>query len=119
MPALPSTSDPFAALAEPRRREIVQLLAQAKQHTVNDLVELLGIAQPSVSKHLGVLRKVGLVTVQKNGQHRFYALNPLKLKPIHDWVSMFEHFWTNHLDDIKKAAEKKARERNQPPPHAN
>ena len=80
---------------------------------------LLGLPQPAVSKHLGVLRKVGLVTMEKNGQHRFYALNPLQLKPIHDWLSMFEHFWTNHLDAIRKAAERKAAERNLPPPDTN
>ncbi|HUO10801.1 MAG TPA: metalloregulator ArsR/SmtB family transcription factor [Phycisphaerae bacterium] len=119
MPPLPTSSDPFTALAEPRRREIVELLAKTKHHTVNDLVDLLGIPQPSVSKHLGVLRKVGLVTVEKNGQHRFYALNPIQLKPVHDWIAMFEHFWTDHLDAIKKAAEKKARERRQPPPGSN
>lgn len=119
MPPLPTTSDPFTALAEPRRREIVEILARTNRRSVNDLVEILGIPQPSVSKHLGVLKKVGLVTVEKNGQHRFYALNPIQLKPVHEWVSMFEHFWADHLADIKKAAEKKARERNSPPPNAN
>jgi len=119
MPPLPTTSDPFTALAEPRRREIVQILAKSKHHSVNDLVELLGIPQPSVSKHLGVLRKVGLVTVEKNGQQRFYALNPLQLKPVHDWIKTFEHFWTNHLDAVKKAAEKKAREHTGPPAGSN
>jgi DNA-binding transcriptional ArsR family regulator len=119
MPPIPTSSDPFTALAEPRRREIVELLAETEHRTVNDLVDLLGIPQPSVSKHLGVLRKVGLVTVQKNGQHRFYALNPIQLKPVHDWIVMFEHFWADHLDAIKKAAEKKARERNSPPPNVN
>jgi DNA-binding transcriptional ArsR family regulator len=119
MPPLPTFSDSFTALAEPRRREIIELLAKTDRITVNDLVDRLGLPQPSVSKHLGVLRKVGLVTVEKNGQQRFYALNPIQLKPVHTWISMFEHFWTDHLADIKKAAEKKARERHQPPPNAN
>src|ERR1700734_567284 len=101
-------SDPFNALGEPRRREIIDILAEGRQRSVNDLVELLGVPQPAVSKHLGVLRKVGLVTVEKNGQQRFYALNPIQLKPVHDWIKTFEHFWTDHLDAIKHAAEKKA-----------
>jgi DNA-binding transcriptional ArsR family regulator len=111
MPPLPTSSDSFTALAEPRRREILEVLARVERRSVNELVALLGLPQPAVSKHLGVLRKVGLVTVEKDGQQRFYALNAEKLKPIHAWVSMFEDLWTRHLDDIKKAAERKARER--------
>jgi len=111
MPPLPTDSDPFTALAEPRRREIVEVLAGVERRSVNELVEILGLPQPTVSKHLGVLRKVGLVSVEKDGQHRFYALNAEKLKPIHAWVSMFEQLWEGQLDAIKKAAERKARER--------
>ena len=79
----------------------------------------LGIPQPAVSKHLGVLRKVGLVSVHKQGQHRLYSLKPQELKVVHDWVKTFERFWTAHLDQIKQAAEKKAREiaAHKTPPH--
>ncbi len=119
-PCLESPQPPTPSPPSPnRRRQIVEILAKSKNHSVNDLVELLGLPQPAVSKHLGILRKVGLVTVEKNGQHRFYALNPLQLKPIHDWLSAFEHFWTDHLDAIKKAAERKARERTHPPLDSN
>lgn len=111
MPPLVTTSDSFAALAEPKRREIVEVLAKTERHSVNELVEILGLPQPAVSKHLGILRKVGLVNVHKNGQQRLYSLNPEQLKPVHDWIAMFEQFWTDQLMDIKGAAERKARER--------
>jgi DNA-binding transcriptional ArsR family regulator len=114
-----TVSDPFNALGEPRRRQILTLLADAPRTSVNDLVEALGLPQPAVSKHLGVLRKVGLVTVEKDGNRRFYALNAQPLKPVHAWVQSFERFWTDHLDAIKHAAEKKARERHGPPTHSN
>jgi DNA-binding transcriptional ArsR family regulator len=104
-----TTSDVFNAIAEPRRREIVNLLAMGAERDVSDLVVRLGLPQPTVSKHLGVLRKVGMVAVHKAGQRRLYRLNPLELKPVHDWVSNFEHFWTDHLDSIKQAAEQAAK----------
>lgn len=106
-----TTSDVFNAIAEPRRREIVDLLARGAQRDVTDLVLKLGLPQPAVSKHLGVLRKVGLVTVQKAGQRRLYRLNPQELKPVHDWIKTFERFWTDHLAGIKEAAERAAKER--------
>jgi DNA-binding transcriptional ArsR family regulator len=105
----PTTSDAFNAVAEPRRREILTLLARAEQ-PVNGLVALLGIAQPQVSKHLRVLRAVGLVAVRGSGQQRIYRLNADRLKPIHDWVSTFEPFWDHQLGRIKERAERKARE---------
>jgi DNA-binding transcriptional ArsR family regulator len=114
-----TSSDTFHAVADPRRRQIIDILAATPSSAVNDLVALLGLPQPAVSKHLGVLRKVGLVTMQKNGQQRFYALNPIPLKPIHAWTQSFEHFWTAHLDAIKLAAEQKARDRHGPPSSAN
>ncbi|HVS71565.1 MAG TPA: metalloregulator ArsR/SmtB family transcription factor [Phycisphaerae bacterium] len=101
--------DTFEALAQPQRREILKLLAQDSPRTVNGLVEILGLPQPAVSKHLGVLRKVGLVSVQKNGQHRWYSLRAEPLRPVHQWLQFFERFWGDHLDDIKRAAEHKAR----------
>jgi DNA-binding transcriptional ArsR family regulator len=107
-----TTSDVFNAIAEPRRREIIDLLAGGSTpRTVGDLVETLNIPQPAVSKHLGVLRKVGLVTVSKQGQHRLYQLNAEELKPVHDWVKNFERFWSHHVDRIKQRAERIARER--------
>jgi DNA-binding transcriptional ArsR family regulator len=107
-----TTSDVFNAIAEPRRREIIDLLAGgATPRTVGDLVDTLNIPQPAVSKHLGVLRKVGLVTVRKQGQHRLYELNAEELKPVHDWVKNFERFWSHHVDRIKERAERLAKER--------
>ena len=106
-----TTSDVFNAIAEPRRREIVNLLALGAERDVTELVLKLGLAQPAVSKHLGVLRKVGVVAVHKAGQHRLYRLNPQELKPVHDWIQTFERFWTDQLASIKEVAEQKAKQR--------
>lgn len=103
-----TTTDVFNAIAEPRRREIIDLLAGGRRHAVGELVDRLRIPQPAVSKHLGVLRKVGLVSVVKDGQHRFYQLNPDELKPVHDWVKTFEQFWNRQVDRIKERAERLA-----------
>ena len=108
-----TTSDVFNAIAEPRRREIVALLARGGPKSVGELVAALGAAQPAVSKHLAVLRAVGVVTVEKQGKNRLYALSPAELKPVHDWVAAFEQLWTNQLDRIKERAERKAKERSQ------
>src|SRR3954469_14683648 len=105
-----TTSDVFNAIAEPRRRKIVDLLALGTERDVGELVLKLGLPQPAVSKHLGVLRKVGLVAVHKAGQRRLYRLNPKELKPVHDWIQNFERFWTDHLDSIKQAAEQNAKQ---------
>ena len=105
-----TTSDVFNAIAEPRRREIVDFLAAGGERDVTEMVFELGLPQPAVSKHLGVLRKVGLVAVQKAGQRRLYRLNPQELKPVHDWIQSFERFWTDHLASIKEVAERKAKE---------
>ncbi|HEV3162592.1 MAG TPA: metalloregulator ArsR/SmtB family transcription factor [Isosphaeraceae bacterium] len=105
-----TTSDGFNAIAEPRRRQILDLLARGER-PVNDVVASLGLAQPQVSKHLRVLREVGLVSVRGSGQQRLYKLNAERLKPIHDWVQNFEPFWDHQLDRIKKRAERKASER--------
>jgi DNA-binding transcriptional ArsR family regulator len=111
MPRAATTSDAFNAVAERRRREIIDVLSLKGEQAVGDLVLRLGIPQPAVSKHLGVLRRVGLVNVLQDGQHRFYSLNAQNLKPVHDWVQTFKRFWDDHLDDIKLAAERKAKER--------
>jgi DNA-binding transcriptional ArsR family regulator len=108
-----TTSDVFNAIAEPRRREIVKMLAGGTPRSVGELVEAMNLAQPAVSKHLAVLRAVGVVTVQKVGKSRLYALNAAELKPVHDWLGQFERLWTNQLDRIKQRAEQKAKERSE------
>ena len=113
MPRAATTSDVFNAIAEPRRRRIIELLAagDGRAHAVNELVESLGLPQPAVSKHLGVLRKVGLVSITKEAQRRLYRLNAEELRPVYDWVKDYERFWTSQLDRIKQRAERAARER--------
>ena len=106
-----TTSDVFNAIAERRRREIIGMLSDGGEHAVGDVVLRLRMAQPAVSKHLGVLRKVGVVTVNKRGQMRYYRLNAKELKPVHDWVKVYERFWTHTLDRIKIRAEQKMAER--------
>jgi DNA-binding transcriptional ArsR family regulator len=108
-----TTSDVFNAIAEPRRRRIIELLAAGGEQPVGDLVHSLRIAQPAVSKHLGVLRRVRIVSVSRRGRRRMYRLNPRELKPVHDWVKHFERFWSHQIDRIKERAEQKARERSQ------
>jgi DNA-binding transcriptional ArsR family regulator len=107
-----AATDVFFAIAEPRRREIIGLLGRGgpRGRAVNELVETMRIAQPAVSKHLGVLRKAGLVSVTKAGQQRLYRLNAEELKPVHDWAQQFEQFWTSQLDRVKERAERKAKE---------
>lgn len=109
MARAPTTSDAFNAVAEPRRRQILELLVKGER-PVNDLVASLGLAQPQVSKHLRVLKEVGLVTVRGSGQQRLYQLNAERLKAIHDWVKTFEPFWDHQLGRIKERAERKAKE---------
>ncbi len=105
MPRAATSSDVFNAIAEPRRREIVRLLAHGKPRPVGVLVAALGLPQPAVSKQLAVLRRVGLVSVYKRGQQRLYRLNPAELKPVYDWVKPFERFWSQQLQRIKRRAE--------------
>jgi DNA-binding transcriptional ArsR family regulator len=105
MPRAATTTDAFNAIAEPRRRELIDVLAGGRAVAVGELVRSLGLPQPAVSKHLSVLRRVGIVTVRKQGRHRLYQLNPRKLKPVHDWVAMFEQFWTHQLDRVRERAE--------------
>jgi DNA-binding transcriptional ArsR family regulator len=115
MPRAPTTSDVFNAIAEPRRRQIVELLARRGALTVGALVVTLALPQPAVSKHLGVLRKVGLVAVIKQGRERVYSLDAEKLKTVHDWVKAFEELWSHQLDRIKERAERRAREQTESP----
>jgi DNA-binding transcriptional ArsR family regulator len=108
MPRAATTTDVFNAIAEPRRREIIGVLVDGRERAVGDVVKVLRMPQPAVSKHLGVLRKVGVVTVVKRGQHRMYRLNAAELKPVHDWVKVFEKYWTHQISHIKERAEQKA-----------
>jgi DNA-binding transcriptional ArsR family regulator len=94
-----TTADAFNAVAEPRRREILDALAGGER-PVNDLVGLLGLAQPQVSKHLRVLREVGAVDVRHEGRRRLYRLNGHALKPIHDWVKTYERSWSERFDQL-------------------
>jgi DNA-binding transcriptional ArsR family regulator len=106
-----TTADAFNAVAEPRRRAILDVLAEGER-PVNDLVARLGVAQPQVSKHLRVLREVGLVEVRDEGRQRMYRLNGPSLKPIHDWVKNYERTWNQRfealdelLDELKQEEE--------------
>jgi DNA-binding transcriptional ArsR family regulator len=109
MPRAPTTADAFNAVAEPRRRLILDLLADGER-PVNDLVSMLGMAQPQVSKHLRVLRTVGAVEVRGAGRQRLYRLNGHALKPIHDWVKGYERTWSERfeqLDDVLEELKRK------------
>ncbi len=99
-----TTTDAFNAVAEPRRREILDLLAGGER-PVNDLVHALGLAQPQVSKHLRVLRDVGAVDVRSEGRQRLYRLNGRALKPIHDWVSEYERTWSERFGELDAVLE--------------
>jgi DNA-binding transcriptional ArsR family regulator len=94
-----TTTDAFNAVAEPRRRQILDVLAGGER-PVNDLVSLLGLSQPLVSKHLRVLREVGAVEVRDEGRRRLYRLNGRALKPIHDWVKNYERSWSGRFDRL-------------------
>ena len=105
-----TTADAFNAVAEPRRRQILDVLAGG-EHPVNDLVMLLGVTQPQVSKHLRVLREVGLVEVRDEGRQRMYRLNGQSLKPIHDWVKNYEQSWNERFDALDEVLDElKAKE---------
>jgi DNA-binding transcriptional ArsR family regulator len=105
MPRAATTSDPFNAIAEPRRREILNYLAP-HERPVADIVAALGLAQPSVSKHLRVLRDVGLVDVRRDGRQMFYRTNAQGIRPLHEWTSQFERYWRKQLTRIKARAER-------------
>ncbi len=104
-----TTSDAFNAVAEPRRREILEYLAGGER-PVGDLVIRLGIEQPSVSKHLKVLRQVGLVRVRRHGRQMFYQANGDGIRPLYEWTKTFERLWAHQLLRIKERAEQKARD---------
>ena len=105
-------SDVFNAIAEPRRREIIDAIGM-EEKGVNELAALLKIAQPSVSKHLRVLKEVSILTMRRNGKERLYSLNPESLKPIHDWTSGYREYWETQTDSIKERAETIAKSKNE------
>jgi DNA-binding transcriptional ArsR family regulator len=104
-----TTADAFNAVAEPRRRQILDALADGER-PVNDLVDALGMAQPQVSKHLRVLREVGAVEVRDEGRQRLYRLNGRALKPIHDWVKEYERSWSARFDELDAVLEELKKE---------
>jgi len=106
-----TTSDAFNAVAEPRRREILEHLAMAEL-PVGDLVVKMKLEQPSVSKHLKVLRDVGLVRVRRNGRHMMYRTNAEGIRPLYEWTKTFERLWAHQLMRIKERAEAKEKESN-------
>jgi len=103
-----TTSDAFNAIAEPRRREILSFLA-LDERPVSDIVTALGVEQPSVSKHLRVLRDVGLVTVRRDGRNMLYRTEAAAIRPLHEWTRTFEGIWSHQLLRIKERAEKDGR----------
>jgi DNA-binding transcriptional ArsR family regulator len=104
-----TTTDAFNAVAEPRRRQILDALAGGER-PVNELVGELGLAQPQVSKHLRVLREVGVVAVREDGRRRLYRLNGRALKPIHDWVKAYEQSWSERFDQLDVVLEELKKE---------
>ena len=109
MPRRPTTHDPFNAIAEPRRRRLLEVLG-TKELSVNQIVEQVRWSQPTVSKHLGVLKQVGLVKERRAGRQRLYRVNAGRLKPIYDWVAPFQAYWDekfNRLDEVLKGMQEK------------
>jgi DNA-binding transcriptional ArsR family regulator len=105
VPRAATTSDAFNAVAEPRRRDILNYLS-ARERPVGDIVAALGLAQPSVSKHLRVLLDVGLVEVRRDGRQMFYRTNAEGIRPLHEWTGRFERYWGHQLTRIKERAER-------------
>lgn len=104
-----TTMDAFAAIGEPRRRELIGAVARGGSDCdVTWLVRNLGWPQPQVSKHLGVLRRVGLVQVVKQGKRRMYSLNGRQLRTVYEWAKTYERFWDHQLARIKERAERAA-----------
>ena len=106
MPRASTTSDAFNAIAEPRRRDILNFLA-LQERPVGEIVATLGLEQPSVSKHLRVLRDVGLVHVRRDGRRMLYQTNAEAIRPLHEWTKTFERLWQHQLQRIKDRAEAK------------
>jgi len=109
MARTPTTHDPFNAVAEPKRRKVLEALGR-RELSVNDLVALLGWNQPSVSKHLGVLKQVGLVSERRVGRQRLYRVNGERLRPIYEWVAPFEKYWGESFERLDKVLEQLKKE---------
>jgi DNA-binding transcriptional ArsR family regulator len=110
MARTPTTHDPFNAVAEPKRRQVLEALG-TQERSVSELVELLGWNQPSVSKHLGVLKQVGLVSERRVGRQRMYRVNAERLRPIYDWVAPFERIWTERFERLDEVLQEMQKER--------
>jgi len=110
VPRAATTFDAFNAVGEPRRREILSYLA-LKERAVGDIVESLRLEQPSVSKHLRVLKEVNLVHMRRDGRRILYRTNAEAIRPLHEWTSTFERYWANQLIRIKERAERKDKEK--------
>ncbi|MCC6501049.1 MAG: winged helix-turn-helix transcriptional regulator [Anaerolineales bacterium] len=110
MARTPTTFDPFNAVAEPKRRQLIQAMG-AEELSVNEIVERLGWNQPSVSKHLGVLKQVELVEERRVGRRRLYRVNAERLKPIFDWVTPFERMWSERFERLDNVLEKMKKEK--------
>ena len=109
MARTPTTHDAFNAVAEPKRRKVLEVLG-VRELSVNELVELLGWTQPMVSKHLGVLKQVGLVSERRAGRQRMYRVNAQNLRPIYDWVAPFERIWNERFDRLDAVLEQMKKE---------
>src|SRR5580700_270789 len=109
MPRASTTSDAFNAVAEPHRRDILNYLA-LEERSVGEIVDSLSLEQPSVSKHLRVLKDVGLVHVRRDGRHMLYRTNAEAIRPLHEWTKTFERLWQHQLNRVKERAEAKQKE---------
>jgi DNA-binding transcriptional ArsR family regulator len=108
VPRAATTSDIFNAIAEAQRRDILVYLAPAERH-VSDIVEKFNLSQPSISKHLKVLRHVGLVSFRRDGRQMFYRANADAIRPLHEWTGIFQQYWRHQLTRVKERAERKPR----------
>jgi len=107
VPRASTTSDPFNAIGEARRRDILVFLA-GSEHSVGEIVDALSLPHPSVSKHLKVLRDVGLVDGRRDGRQVLYCANSDAIRPLHEWTKTFERFWSHQLSRVKERAEERA-----------
>ena len=112
MARTPTTHDPFNAVAEPKRRQVLAVIG-TEELSVNEIVERLGWNQPMVSKHLKVLKQVGLVSERRVGRQRIYKVNAEQLRPIFDWVTPFEQFWNERFDRLDKVLQEMQKKENQ------
>jgi DNA-binding transcriptional ArsR family regulator len=110
MARTPTTHDPFNAVAEPKRRQVLEVLGR-QELSVNDIVRKLGWNQPMVSKHLGVVKQVGLVSERRVGRQRLYRVNAERLRPIYEWVAPFERYWSESFDRLDEILEEMKKEK--------